>query len=164
MIVVDRWTGADASLSALLADYHGRTEHEKLLGREPAPDDPAPTSALPERHRREVDDPATAFERDVVLVARADDSTLSGCVVLTPGPSPEVKRLWVADGARRRGVATALLDAAIRAATDRGDPEVRLSVWHWRTGAIALYRRSGFRPVPSWDDRPGLDCFVRSLR
>lgn len=38
---------------------------------------------------------------------------------------------------------------------------VRLSVWRWRTAAIALYASHGFTEVPSWDDRHDLLCLRR---
>jgi len=166
MIVVHRWTEAPTHhrerFAELLEEYHRRTEHEKLLGREPRADEALPTTALPARYRAEITDPGTAFAADEILLAVGDDQVL-GCVVLTDGPSPELKRLWVDPRARRRGVAATLLEAATTAAKRRGDDTVRLSVWRWRSAAIALYRRSGFVAVASWDDRPGLDCFVRSL-
>ncbi|AQX81333.1 hypothetical protein BWO91_16390 [Plantibacter flavus] len=166
MIVVERWADAPAHhrerFAGLLEEYHRRTEHEKLLGREPRPDEPAPTTTLPDRYRAEITDPGTAFASDEVLLAVEDDLVL-GCVVLTDGPSPELKRLWVAPDARRRGVAATLLEAATTVSRQRGDVAVRLSVWRWRSAAIALYRRSGFVAVASWDGRPGLDCFVRSF-
>lgn len=166
MIVVERWADAPAHqrerFAELLEEYHRRTEHEKLLGGEPRPGDPTPTITLPDRYRAEITDPGTAFASDEILVAVEDDRVL-GCVVLTGGPSPELKRLWVDPRARRRGVAATLIEAATTVSRRRGDDSVRLSVWHWRSAAIALYRRSGFVAVASWDDRPGLDCFVRSF-
>lgn len=166
MITVERWSetteSVRAQLPAMLLDYHRRTELEKSLGREPEPDVRSDAVALPAHHRREIDHPDEAFTEATVLIA-VDDSTAVGCVVLTAGPSPEVKRLWVTLAARRRGVATRLLDAAASAASARGDRELRLSVWYWRVAAITLYERSGFVSAPSWDDRPGLSCFVRRL-
>lgn len=166
MIGVERWAAASAHhrerFGELLGEYHRRTEHEKLLGRAPRPDEAAPTITLPDRYRAEITDPGTAFASDEILLAVESDEVL-GCVVLTDGPSPELKRLWVDPRARRRGVAGTLLEAATAVARERGDETVRLSVWHWRSAAVALYRRTGFVAVPSWDDRPGLDCFERTL-
>lgn len=166
MTVVERWADAPAHhrerFAELLEEYHRRTEYEKLVGRAPRPDEPTPTITLPDRYRTEITDPSTAFASDEILLAVEDDRVL-GCVVLTDGPSPELKRLWVAPDARRRGVAATLLEAATTVSRQRGDDAVRLSVWHWRSAAIGLYRRSGFVAVASWDGRPGLDCFVRSF-
>ncbi|WHT22497.1 GNAT family N-acetyltransferase [Crossiella sp. CA-258035] len=132
------------ALVRLLTGYHLATEAEKGS---PVPDAPA----LPERYRREILDPATAFAADLVLLAVAEEPV--GCVVLTP--DAELKRLWVDPAWRGRGVARQLTEAAVAAA----GTGVRLSVWRWRTGAIGLYRRLGFTEVESWDARDGMVCF-----
>jgi putative acetyltransferase len=88
-----------------------------------------------------------------------------GCVVVTGpvGGRSEVKRLWTEPAWRGRGVASGLLEAALAHAADNGVRTVRLSVWEWRTGAIALYERFGFTVTESWDERPGLVCMQRAL-
>ncbi|MEV5602325.1 GNAT family N-acetyltransferase [Streptomyces sp. NPDC052299] len=142
-------------LAGLLTDYHLCTEAEKGA---PVPD----PSRLPDRYRRETEDPDHAFADATVLVAR-DGGAAVGCVVVT-GPvdgAVEVKRLWTDPAARGRGVATMLLGAALERAGDSGARAVRLSVWRWRTGAVALYERLGFTVVPSWDDRADLVCMER---
>ncbi|MFF8598294.1 GNAT family N-acetyltransferase [Streptomyces sp. NPDC015232] len=131
------------ALPALLAAYHLATEAEKGRPVE-GPDE------LPERYRAEVADPAGAFAGDTVLVA----GPAEGCAVLTAGG--ELKRLWVSPEARGRGLASALVTEALRRAEERGLGSVRLSVWRWRTAALALYRRLGFRPAEPWDAREGL--------
>ena len=35
---------------------------------------------------------------------------------------------------------------------------VRLSVWRYRTGAVAVYERLGFAAVESWEGRDQLVC------
>ncbi|MEU9203958.1 GNAT family N-acetyltransferase [Streptomyces sp. NPDC048332] len=143
-------------LSALLADYHLQTEAEK--GR-PVAD----AAALPAAYRAEVEDPDGAFAGAAVLVAR-DGDTAVGCVVIT-APSEgraEIKRLWTAPDFRGRGVASALLDAALAHSARSGVRTVRLSVWRWRTGAVSLYERLGFSVTASWDEREELVCMERT--
>nr|WP_225311426.1 GNAT family N-acetyltransferase [Microbispora cellulosiformans] len=157
---ISTWAGGDGreGLRALLAAYHLRTEEEKGV--------PVPGVAdLPERYRAEVEDPGAAFERDVVLVARRDGSAV-GCVVLTEaaGGRAEIKRLWVDPDERGRGVAGALVQAALARAREAGLRSVRLSVWRWRTTAIALYERLGFAVTRSWDARDDLLCLEHPLR
>ncbi|WP_406454801.1 GNAT family N-acetyltransferase [Streptomyces sp. NBC_00876] len=151
-------SGPGDGLSALLADYHLRTEEEK--GR-PVAD----ASELPDRYRAEVEDPDGAFAGAAVLIAR-DGEITAGCLVVTApvdGRS-EIKRLWTAPGHRGRGVASALLHAALgEAARSRADT-VRLSVWQWRAGAIALYERFGFSVTAPWDERADLVCMERPVR
>ena len=152
-----RTLSADDGLGELLTAYHLRTEAEKG---QPVAD----AAALPDRYRAEISDPRTAFVDDVVLVA-VSGSAAVGCVVVTApvdGRS-EIKRLWTEPAFRGRGVASGLLDAAIAHAAEIGAGAVRLSVWKWRTGAIALYERFGFAVTGSWDERDQLVCMERAL-
>ncbi|CAL9334781.1 hypothetical protein SUDANB96_00149 [Streptomyces sp. enrichment culture] len=141
----------------MLAAYHLRTEAEKG---EPVGD----VDALPDRYRAEVSDPRTAFAGQTVLVARQGDTPV-GCVVVTSpaGGQVEIKRLWTDPAVRGRGVASALLGAALAHAAEHGVHTVRLSVWAWRTGAISLYERFGFTVTPSWDARDRLVCMQRAV-
>jgi putative acetyltransferase len=148
---VIRWTG-EPGLDALLAAYHLATEAEKGT---PVAD----VAGLPPRYRAEVRSPATAFADAAVFTAVLDRTTPPvGCVVVTP--DFELKRLWVAESTRGRGVAAALMTAALDHA---GAANVRLSVWRWRTDALALYTRLGFAEVESWDDRRDLVCLRRCV-
>ncbi|MBQ1109258.1 GNAT family N-acetyltransferase [Streptomyces anulatus] len=159
-VVVVRWPGqappVDDSVAALLAAYHLRTEAEKG-------ESVADVDGLPHRYRAEITDPRTAFAGDAVLVALLGDAA-AGCLVVTSpadGQS-EIKRLWTDPEFRGRGIASALLDAALAHAAENGVAAVRLSVWEWRTGAIALYERLGFTVTRSWDERDQLVCMRRS--
>ncbi|MFI5884409.1 GNAT family N-acetyltransferase [Streptomyces sp. NPDC051554] len=152
-----RTLSTDDGLGELLAAYHLRTEAEKG---EPVAD----VGGLPERYRAEISDPRTAFVDDVVLVA-VSGGTPVGCLVVTApvdGRS-EIKRLWTDPAFRGRGVASSLLRAALAHAAESGAGAVRLSVWKWRTGAIALYERFGFAVTESWDERDQLVCMERAL-
>jgi len=148
---------AEDGTAALLTAYHLRTEAEK--GRAVADAD-----GLPDRYRAEISDPRTAFADDVVLLALSG-STPVGCLVVT-GPADgrsEIKRLWTDPAFRGRGIASDLLHAALEHAAERDAGTVRLSVWKWRTGAIALYERFGFAVTESWDDRDELVCMERAV-
>ncbi|WP_427917456.1 GNAT family N-acetyltransferase [Streptomyces sp. cg40] len=148
---------AEDGTAALLTAYHLRTEAEK--GRAVADAD-----GLPDRYRAEISDPRTAFADDVVLLALSE-STPVGCLVVTApvdGRS-EIKRLWTDPAFRGRGIASALLRAALAHAAESDAGTVRLSVWKWRTGAIALYERFGFTVTESWDDRDQLVCMQRAV-
>ncbi|WP_086824719.1 N-acetyltransferase [Streptomyces sp. NRRL B-24572] len=147
-------------LPDLLATYHLANQAEK--------DEAVATVAeLPAVYRAEAEDPAAAFAADTVLLVTppgADEP--AGCVVLKApreGRVPEIKRLWVAPEARRKGLAKALMAEALRRAADSGVPAVRLTVWDWREEPLALYRSLGFETVTPWDDRPNLLCLERRL-
>ncbi|WP_405993479.1 GNAT family N-acetyltransferase [Streptomyces sp. NBC_00986] len=150
-----RGLSAEDGLGALLAAYHLRTEAEKG---EPVAD----VDALPDRYRAEISDPRTAFVDDVVLVAVSGDAAVGCLVVTAPADGrSEIKRLWTDPAFRGRGVASALLGAALAHAAESDVGAVRLSVWKWRTGAIALYERFGFAVTESWDERDQLVCMER---
>jgi ribosomal protein S18 acetylase RimI-like enzyme len=70
-------------------------------------------------------------------------------ILMRPLPgerSAEVSRLFVAPAARRRGVASVLLDTAMRAAV-ANDLDLFLDVTDQLRDARALYQRAGFRLV-----------------
>ncbi|MFJ3669715.1 GNAT family N-acetyltransferase [Streptomyces sp. NPDC090106] len=152
-----RTLSAEDGLTPLLASYHLRTEAEKGEA-------VAEVDALPDRYRAEIADPATAFADDMVLLALSGSAAV-GCVVVTAPDAgrSEIKRLWTDPVFRGRGVATTLLDAALEQAAESGAHTVRLSVWRWRTGAIALYGRLGFTVTESWDEREQLVCMERAV-
>jgi ribosomal protein S18 acetylase RimI-like enzyme len=83
-------------------------------------------------------------------VAETDDLPVAGHVVLRQSPgaarSAEVSRLFVVPAARRKGVAFALLAAAMRAAAEN-DLDLFLDVTDDLRAARALYERAGFRLV-----------------
>ncbi|MDW4907889.1 GNAT family N-acetyltransferase [Streptomyces sp. ADMS] len=154
--VIVRWPGqapsSEDGLAGLLAAYHLRTEAEKGAA-------VVDVDGLPERYRAEISDPRAAFVGDVVLVALSGGAAV-GCVVVTApvGRRSEIKRLWTDPNFRGRGIASGLLRAALAHAAESGVSSVRLSVWEWRAGAIALYERFGFVVTESWDGRDQLVC------
>lgn len=152
-------SGADAAaVGRLVAAYLLQTEQEKAaqLGEAPF------VGVLPERYRREVDDPAAAYAGAEVLVADAGTGPTGVITVHRAGTAWEIKRVWVDPAARGQRVGGMLLDAALDFAAANGAGPVRLTVWDWREDAIALYRRRGFVAVPSWEDRARLICMERS--
>ncbi|MER6185826.1 GNAT family N-acetyltransferase [Streptomyces sp. NPDC001652] len=153
----DRAASVEGGLAALLASYHLRTEAEKGEA-------VADVDGLPERYRAEISHPGTAFANDDVLIALSGDTPVGCLVVTAPADGrSEVKRLWTDPAFRGRGIASGLLDAALAHAAESGVDTVRLSVWKWRTGAIALYERFGFTVTESWDERDQLVCMQRAV-
>jgi DNA-binding MarR family transcriptional regulator/GNAT superfamily N-acetyltransferase len=66
----------------------------------------------------------------------------------------EIKRLWVAPSARGLGLGRRLLGELESSARRRRVPAVRLDTNRNLTEAIAMYRSSGYREVPAFNDEP----------
>jgi len=77
------------------------------------------------------------------LAAIADGELLGICRVLMVGTTAQFSRLAVRPSARRRGIATALLEAAETETRAAGG---RRLVLHAQTYARELYENAGYRP------------------
>jgi predicted GNAT family N-acyltransferase len=83
-------------------------------------------------------------DRDGIhLVAVANGQLLGTCRVLMVGATAQLSRLAVRVSARRRGIATALLELADSEARSEGGARI---VLHAQTYARALYDNAGYRP------------------
>ncbi len=79
-----------------------------------------------------------------------------GCGALKRhGRAPaEIKRMWLAPPTRGLGVGHRLLAELENQAREAGASGVQLETNRALTEAIALYRRSGYREVPAFNDEP----------
>jgi putative acetyltransferase len=89
------------------------------------------------------------YPHAAVFVAECDDGTLVGRLSVGRDPHPASTHvadvgLMVARGARRQGVGTALLRAAVDWARGAGVRKLELHVFPWNDAAIALYETFGF--------------------
>jgi putative acetyltransferase len=86
--------------------------------------------------------------RGAIWIAEADDAAV-GCVALRPLPGGvgEVKRMYVDDAWRGKGVGRALLEALIAHARALGYDRLRLGTLAEMTAARALYASLGFVPI-----------------
>jgi ribosomal protein S18 acetylase RimI-like enzyme len=101
---------------------------------------PPPT---PEQLARIVDDPATT------LFVAEDDGRIVGTLTLAAFEIPTARRAWIEDvvtdaSARGKGVATALVNAALAHATEIGARTVDLTSRPDREAANRLYVQLGF--------------------
>lgn len=92
---------------------------------------------VPEREEVDGRDP-----EGIHLVAMADGQLLATCRLLIVGRTAQFSRLAVRPAARRRGIATALLEAAETESRDAGAARI---VLHAQTYARDLYDRVGYR-------------------
>jgi RimJ/RimL family protein N-acetyltransferase len=89
------------------------------------------------------------YPHAAVFVAEREDGTLVGRLSVGRDPHPASTHvadvgLMVAAGARRQGVGTALLRAAVDWARKAGVRKLELHVFPWNDAAIALYEAFGF--------------------
>ncbi|RII17680.1 Acetyltransferase (GNAT) family protein [Streptomyces sp. YIM 130001] len=93
--------------------------------------------------------------KGLFLVARLRGEPV-GCagLKLPPRAPAEVKRMWVAPGARGLGLARRFLAELESQAARHGRDLLRLDTNKELDSAIGLYRSSGFREVPAFNDEP----------
>jgi RimJ/RimL family protein N-acetyltransferase len=89
------------------------------------------------------------YPHAAVFVAEREDGTLVGRLSVGRDPHPASAHvadvgLMVALDARRQGVGTALLQAAVEWAREAGIRKLELHVFPWNDAAIALYEAFGF--------------------
>jgi RimJ/RimL family protein N-acetyltransferase len=89
------------------------------------------------------------YPHAAVFVAEREDGTLVGRLSVGRDPHPASAHvadvgLMVALDARRQGVGTALLQAAVEWAREAGIRKLELHVFPWNEAAIALYEAFGF--------------------
>ena len=98
--------------------------------------------------------------RGTFIVAMSDTLPI-GCVGLkgTDHGYAEIKRLWVAPAARGLRLGRRLMDAAENAARDLGVTLLRLDTNSALAEAGQLYRTTGWREIPRFNDDPYPDLF-----
>ncbi len=84
-----------------------------------------------------------------VFVARVDLDAMGMVAVVDGGDGTvELKRLFIEDRARGRGLARQLIAAVEEHARDSGATVIRLETGPRSDAALALYRSSGYRDIP----------------
>lgn len=87
------------------------------------------------------------------LIARLRGEPIGcGGVALRAGGPAEIRRMWVSASFRGLGVGRRLLGELEERAVERGATSVRLETNRSLTEAIELYRSSGYREVPAFND------------
>lgn len=102
-----------------------------------------------------------------VFAARVDGRALGiAALVLGPECEAELKRMFVHEDARGRGLARALLAAVEEAASAAGVSELRLEAGPLQHAAIALYERAGYVRIPNFGPYVGDGfsvCYAKPL-
>ncbi|MFD7509798.1 GNAT family N-acetyltransferase [Streptomyces sp. NPDC059853] len=111
----------------------------------------------------------SAADIDLFLVARDGGTGAAlacGALRRLDAGSAELKRMYVAPGARGSGVAAAVLRALEAAAVERGWTTLRLETGNRQPDAERFYRREGYRPIPLFGAYKGSEisvCYERVL-
>jgi putative acetyltransferase len=105
--------------------------------------------------------------RSAFFIARIDNCPV-GCVALRPmdSESAEIKRMYVAAAARRRGIGLLLLAELERIAAGFNYKILRLETGFRQPEAIALYEKSGFKRIPAFGPyigNPVSICFEKRI-
>ena len=91
----------------------------------------------------------------LLLIARLRGTPVAcGALKFHAEAPTELKRMWVAPGARGRGLGRRLLRELERCAKDAGARVVRLETNRSLQAAIQLYRSNGYREVAPFNDEP----------
>jgi GNAT superfamily N-acetyltransferase len=150
-----------ALVQALLVDLNERYAGEVEAGDADAPDD---DDYLAEVTPELVRPPKGAF-----LVAYLDGEA-AGCGAVKPLDSDastgEIKRMYTAPTARRRGISRALLVALEARAAELGYRRLQLETGLAQPEAIALYESHGWHritPYGHYKDSPQSVCFAKEL-
>ena len=103
------------------------------------------------------------------LVGRLDGVPMScGGWRLVPGATglAEIKRMYVAEAYRRRGLARVVLAELEATARAAGITRIRLETGHRQPDAMALYESSGYVRIDNFGiyrEHPGSTCFAKDL-
>ena len=117
----------------------------------------------------EVTPEMVARPQGVFLVAWLDGEP-AGCGALKPVPdlatTAEVKRMYTAPGARRRGVSRAILERLEDIARELGYEHLQLETGTAQPEALALYESHGWHRIPPYGrykDSPSSVCYGKHL-
>ena len=133
-----------------MAQYCLRAYFEELDARFDSGFDPSSSLPAPPEEMRP---PAGLF-----LVAQLHGEPVAcGALRFHRNRPAELKRMWVSPGVRGLGVGRMLLERLERQAFEHGARTVHLETNLSLTEAIALYRSSGYREVPAFNDEPYAD-------
>ncbi len=115
-----------------------------------------------------LDGQVTVVHGDASYLVVVLDGRAVGCgAVQRLGPgTAEIKRMYVRPAHRGRGIARQLLAALEEYALAGGDAVLRLETGTYLPAAIALYRSSGYLPIPVYGEyvgNPYSVCFEKRL-
>lgn len=116
------------------------------------------------RLSRPVDDADVTEPAGVFLLATLSSEPVGCGSLKLPDMAPaEIKRLWVSASVRGLGVGRRLLRELEAHAARRGRGTVRLDTNRRLVEAVHMYRTSGYREVPAYNDEPYADHWFEKV-
>ena len=149
LVQVDAVDPADPQAQHCLHEYFAELARRFPAGFDPGPDLPAELDAMRP--------PAGVF----LVATLLGEPVGCGGLKLHADQPPDVKRMWVAPSARGLGLGRRLLTELEARAAASGSDVIRLETNGALTEAIAMYRSSGYREVPAFNDEPYAAAVVR---
>jgi predicted GNAT family N-acyltransferase len=95
------------------------------------------------------------------LVAVEDDRVVATCRIVIEEATAKLGRVAVAASARRRGIASRLIDASEEHARALGAERIALAA---QTGALTLYERAGYTPYGDRFPDAGIEHLMMEKR
>ena len=95
------------------------------------------------------------------LVAVEDDRVVATCRIVMKEATAKLGRVAVAASARRRGIASRLIDASEEHARALGAERIALAA---QTGALTLYERAGYTPYGDRFPDAGIEHLMMEKR
>ena len=100
----------------------------------------------------------------VFLLARSGESAIAcGAVAQIDEVTAEIKRMWVHEQWRGRGLGSRMLGSLEQHALRLGHGRVILDTNSTLVEAIAMYRRAGYRDIERYNDNPYALCWFEKL-
>lgn len=141
-IVIALESAASADAQRALANYYAELTHRFDGGFDP--------QAVRNFDPAEMIPPKGWF----VIARLAGETVGCGALKLLEPSVGEIKRVWVADAARGRGVARSLMARLEATARDNGISRVRLDTNRALTEAHAMYLGMGYSEIRRYNDNP----------
>jgi putative acetyltransferase len=105
---------------------------------------------------------------ETVVVAYIDNSAAGcGCFKTYDKNTAELKRMFVDDQFREKGIASAILIELEKWAKELGYSSIALETGKVQIGAVAIYKKFGYSVIPNFDPYLGNDlsiCFKKNLQ
>ena len=96
----------------------------------------------------------------VVIAYEAEEAVGCGCFKKYDDQSVEVKRMYVAEGHRAKGIGAAILNELEKWAAELGQQATVLELGNNQPEAIHLYKKLGYNVIPNYGQYIGMETSI----